>query len=49
MDTIIFKILRNKKGKIILPFFIFGLCGLVIEVCYRAAAGAMVGYIPLNQ
>ena len=48
MYKILSQVLKDKKGKIILPFFIFGLCGLVIEVCFRASFGAMVGFDNLS-
>lgn len=44
LKEIICNIIKDKKGKITLPFFIFGLCGLTIEVIYRAVSGSMIQY-----
>ena len=44
----IYKVLKERHGKIVLPFFILGLCGLVIEISYRAVMGGMVGFHGLS-
>jgi hypothetical protein len=43
MKTLI-NIIHNKKGKLIIPFFILGLFGLDVEIIMRALSGDMIAY-----
>lgn len=47
MVRILIDLLKNKKGKLILPFFIFGCIGIVIEVLFRGITGSMIGVFDL--
>lgn len=41
---IFINVLKNKEGKLVLPFFIFGCIGIVIEVLFRGITGSMIGF-----
>lgn len=46
--NILTETIKSKKGKIILPFFVLGLCGITIEVLFRAMTGEMGNYSNLS-